>query len=136
MLSHTTLAVTAEEADDYVGAAGIAIKMNETDLMKGQRFIASRFNGRWRCPWESDDPVPDAVKWAIIEAALVEKQTPGILSPVQRPGDKVLVAAGKLQWERVKGAGGADGYVPRIAAVEGLLGPLVRSGNVSFLMRA
>lgn len=136
MLSFTTLAVTAEEAADYLGSAGIAVTLHQTDLMRGQRYIAARFNPRWLAPWGDDGPVPAAVKWAIVEAAVVEYRTPGVLSPVQRPGDKVLVGAGKLQWERVRGAGGADGYVPRIAAVEGLLGPLLRSGSVSFLLRA
>lgn len=136
MLSYTELAVTTDEANDYLGLAGVEVQLHESDLMVGQRFIASRFNGRWVQQWTDENPMPEAVKWAIIEAAVVAKATPGILSPVQNPNDKVLVAAGKLQWERIKGAGGADGYIPRIAAVDGLLSGLVRNGSVSFLMRA
>ena len=136
MLSYTDLAVTAAEASDYLGVAGVAVLLAETDLMAGQRFIASRFNSRWTVQFDADS-VPDVVKYSIIEAAVVEKRTPGTLSPVSTPStDKVLVAAGKLQWERVKGAGGADSYIPRIAAVEGLLAGLVRSRNTTFLMRA
>ncbi len=136
MLSYTDLAVTAAEASDYLGAAGVAVLLTETDLMRGQRYVASRFNARWTVQFDADS-VPDVVKYAIIEAAVVEKRTPGILSPVSTPStDKVLVAAGKLQWERVKGAGGADSYIPRIAAVEGLLAGLIRSSNTTFLLRA
>lgn len=138
MLSMTELAVTAEEAADYTGLAGIEVVLHETDLMRGQRYVAVRFNHRWLGEWENAD-APDAVKYAIIEAALVEQRAPGTLSPVSTPStDKVLVQAGKLQWERVKGAGGRDAFIPRVSAVEGLLAGLVRagSGNVSFLMRA
>lgn len=136
MLNFTDLAVTPAEASDYLGAAGVAVVLTETDLMRGQRYVASRFNSRWTVQFDADS-VPDVVKYSIIEAAVVEKRTPGILSPVSTPStDKVLVAAGKLQWERVKGAGGADSYIPRIAAVEGLLAGLIRSSNTTFLLRA
>lgn len=136
MLSFTDLAVTAAEASDYLGAAGVAVTLAETDLMRGQRYVAARFNSRWTVQFDAAT-VPDAVKYAIIEAAVVEKRTPGSLSPTSTPAtDKVLVQAGKLAWERVKGAGGADSYIPRIAAVEGLLGPLTRSSNTTFMLRA
>lgn len=138
MLSMTELAVTADEARDYTGQAGLEVVLHETDLMRGQRYVAVRFNPRWLGEWENDE-APEPVKHAVIEAALVEQRAPGSLSAVSTPGtDKVLVAAGKLQWERVKGPAGADGYIPRISAVEGLLAGLVRagSGGVSFLMRA
>lgn len=136
MLSFTDLAVTPAEASDYLGAAGVAVLLTDTDLMAGQRFIASRFNSRWTVRFDADS-VPDVVKYAIIEASVVEKRKPGSLSPTSTPAtDKVLVAAKGLQWERVKGTGGSDAYIPRIAAVEGLLGPLTRSSNTTFLLRA
>lgn len=136
MLSYTDLAVPAAEASDYLSAAGVTELPTDADLMRGQRYVASRFNGRWTVKFDADT-VPDVVKWAIIEAAMVEQRKPGSLNPISTPGtDKVLVAAGKLQWERVKGAGGADAYIPRIAIVEGLLGPLTRSSNTTFLARA
>lgn len=136
MLSYTVPAVTPAQASDYLGAAGVAVVLAETDLMAGQRFIASRFNSRWAVAFD-DASVPDAVRYAIIEAAVVEKRTPGSLSPTSTPAtDKVLVQAGKLQWERVKGAGGSDSYIPRIAVVEGLLAGLIRSSSTTFLLRA
>ncbi|MDQ7776935.1 MAG: hypothetical protein Q4615_14215 [Paracoccus aminovorans] len=138
MLSMTELAVTTAEALDYTSRGGLAVELQETDLMRGQRYVAVRFNPRWLGEWENDE-APEPVKHAVIEAALVEQRTPGSLSAVSTPGtDKVLVAAGKLQWERVKGPAGADGYIPRVSAVEGLLAGLVRtgSGGVSLLMRA
>lgn len=137
MLSFTALAVTLAEAVAYASAAGAnAGALQETDLMRGQRYVGARFNTRWREPFDADS-VPEAAKLAIIEAALVEAKKPGILSPMSTPAtDKVLVGAKGLQWERVAGAGGTDAFVPRLAVVEGLLAPLVRSGSTSFLMRA
>lgn len=136
MLPIDTLVVTSAEAADYLGAAGVAEILQETDLMKGQRFILTRFNSRWTVRFGVDD-VPAEIKAAIIEAAVVEKRTPGILSPVSTPAtDKVLTQAGKLQWERIKGGAGADSYIPRISAVEGLLAGLIRSSRTTFLLRA
>lgn len=140
MLSMTIPAVTPTEATAYVASTGAAgWPSDETAqsqaIMRGQRHIAARYNGRWSV--EFTDDVPDQIKWAIIEAAAVEAAKPGSLNPTSTPAtDKVLVGAGKLSWERVKGAGGADAYIPRIAAVDGLLRGLVRSGSTSFLARA
>lgn len=141
MLSMTIPAVTPAEATDYVASTGAAgWPSDETAqaqaLMRGQRHIASRYNGRWSVAF-GDDDVPIEVQYAIIEAATVEARQPGALNPTSTPAtDKVLVTAGKLQWERVKGAAGADGYIPRIAAVDGLLRGLVQSGSTHFLTRA
>ncbi|MGN0933243.1 DnaT-like ssDNA-binding protein [Falsigemmobacter intermedius] len=137
----TVPAVTPSEATAYVASTGAAgWPSDETAqaqaLMRGQRHIASRYNGRWSLDFD-DDSVPVEVRYAIIEAATVEARQPGALNPMSTPAtDKVLVGAGKLQWERVKGAGGADSYIPRIAAVDGLLRGLVRSGSAHFLARA
>ncbi|MCV2448464.1 DnaT-like ssDNA-binding protein [Paracoccus sp. DMF] len=79
-LSMTELAVTADEARDYTGQAGLEVVLHETDLMRGQRYIAARYNSRWLIAFDND-AAPDAVKFAIIEAALVEQKTPGALSP-------------------------------------------------------
>lgn len=138
MLSYTKLAVSETEAAEYTDAAGIDITLRETDLMRGQRYIAARFNSRWLAEWE-DDVVPENVKLAVIEAAVIENRNPGSLSPVTNPAtDKVLVGAGKLTWERVGGGSGPDSFMPRSAIIDGLLAGLVRSatGGVSYLMRA
>lgn len=133
MLSYTELAVTASEAADYLGAAGTAITIRETDLMRGQRYLAARFNSRWKTAFENAD-APDVVRFAIIEAAALEAAKPGFLSPVSTPAtDKVLVQAGKLQWERIGDASAPDAYVPRLSAVDGLLAGLLRS-DVAFGM--
>ena len=126
MLSYTQLAVTVEEAAAYATAGGISVQPTAPDLMRGQRFIAARYNGRWRAPWPENE-VPDHVKLAVIEAGIVEAQNPGSLSPVSTPAtDKVLVGAGKLTWERVGDASAPDAYLPRLPVVEGLLAPLIR----------
>lgn len=138
MLSYTVPAVTVAEAIEYTSVAGITPQPVATDLIRGQRYIAARFNSRWATEWE-DDVIPDAVKHAIIEAAVIEARKPGSLSPVSTPAtDKVLVGAGKLTWERVRGASGPDAYMPRSAIIDGLLAGLLRpmTGSVSFLMRA
>lgn len=143
MLSMTTPAVTPAEATAYVASTGAAgWPSDETEqaraIMRGQRFIATRYNGRWLTEFDADS-VPTEVQYAIIEAASVEARQPGALNPMSTPAtDKVLVGAGKLTWERVKGAGGADAYIPKLAAVDGLLRDLVRSvsSSVHFLARA
>ena len=141
MLSYTTPAVTPTEATAYLMAAGVTgwpvfATEQAQAILRGQRYIAARFNGRWVDEWTTP---PDEVLHAICEAALIEAREPGKLSPVSTPStDKVLTGLGKLTWERVKGAGGADAYIPRLAAVEGLLSALVTpaTGAVSFLARA
>lgn len=136
MLSYTVQAVTKAEATAYTGSAGIAVTLQETDLMRAQRYIAARFNSRWRVPFDADS-IPEAVKLAIIEAAIVEAKKPGILSPTTTPAtDKVLTGAKGLTWELVGGASGPDAYIPRIAAVEGLLAPLIRPENCGLFLRA
>lgn len=136
MLSFTVLAVTKAEAAAYTGAGGIAVALQETDLMRGQRYVAAKFNGRWRVAFGPDE-VPEEVQLAIIEAAIVEAKTPGILSPTSTPAtDKVLVGAGKLTWERVGDATDPDAFVPRVAAVEGLLASLIRPESTGLFLRA
>lgn len=136
MLSYTQLAVTEEEAAAYATAGGISVQPSAPDLMRGQRFIAARYNCRWRAPWP-DDEVPDHVKLAIIEAGIVEAQNPGSLSPVSTPAtDKVLVGAGKLTWERVGDASAPDAYLPRLPVVEGLLAPLIRVTVCGLFLRS
>lgn len=136
MLSYTQLAVTVEEATAYATAGGISVQPTAPDLMRGQRFIAARYNGRWRALWPENE-VPDHVKLAIIEAGIVEAQNPGSLSPVSTPAtDKVLVGAGKLTWERVGDASAPDAYLPRLPVVEGLLAPLIRVTVCGLFLRS
>ncbi|RRH67628.1 hypothetical protein [Falsigemmobacter faecalis] len=134
-------AVTPAEATAYVASTGAAgWPSDETEqaqaLMRGQRHIASRDNGRWSLDFDGDS-VPVEVQYVLIEAATLEARQPGALNPMSTPATgKVLVGAGKLRWERVKGADEAGSYIPRIAAVDGLLRGLVRSGSTHWLMRA
>ena len=142
MLSYTDPALTPAEATAYHAASGAAgwpadASVQAQAIMRGQRYLGARYNARWLTEWDSAD-APDPVKHAIAEAALIEARKPGALSPVSTPAtDKVLTAAGKLQWERVKGAGGADSYVPRSAIIDGLLAGLVNgaTGSTTFLLR-
>ena len=54
MLSYTVPAVTQTEATDYTSAAGVTPQPGPSDLIRGQRYIAARFNGRWLSEWEGD----------------------------------------------------------------------------------
>lgn len=143
MLSFTEPAVTVADADAYIAAGGAAGWPDDDTtkaqaLMRGQRYVGSRYNARWLTEWDNN-AAPDSVRYAIIEAALVEATKPGSLSTVSNPStDKVLVQAGKIAWERVKGASGADSWLPRLSSVEGLLAGLVRStgSGTTFLKRA
>lgn len=141
MLSYTAPAVTPTEAQAYITAAGsdgwpAASTAQAQAIMRGQRYLAARFNGRWLTEWENDG-APDQVRFAIIEAALVEARAPGGLSPVSTPAtDKVLVGAGKLTWERIGDASAPDAHVPRLVAVDGLLAGLVRHFSSGFMLRA
>lgn len=137
MLSFTDPATTPAEATAYLVAAGATgwpatDPLREQAIMRGQRYIAGRYNARWLTEWDNGD-APDEVKYAIAEAARLEAVTPGSLSAVSNPSsDKVLVQVGKLAWERVKGAGGAYSWWPRVSAVEGLLAGLIGADAGSF----
>lgn len=143
MLSFTDPAVTADAATAYLQAGGATgwpdgTVERERAIMRGQRFIAARYNARWLTEWGNND-APEQVQYAIAEAALLEAVTPGGLKVVSNPAtDKVLVQAGKLAWERAKGANGAFGWWPRVSIIEGLLAGLIGpdAGGTVWLARA
>lgn len=139
MLSFTDPVVTETEATAYIAAGGVTgwhadDTLQRQAIMRGQRYVAARFNSRWRAAWtEGETPVP--VKLAVIEAAILEARKPGALSPVSTPAtDKVLVGVGKVTWERVGDASAPDAFVPRVAIIEGLLAGLIwPTGSGAFL---
>lgn len=134
--------VTPEEASIYLGAVGAVgwpsdAAAQAQAILRGQRYVAARYNALWLVEWA--DETPQAVKHAICEAAILEARAPGSLSVVSNPSaDKVLVQAGKLAWERVKGPGGWLGWQPRSSLIEGLLRGLIKpdGGSSAFLLRA
>lgn len=139
MLSYTTLAVTTVEAQAYVDARALSGwpadgTAQSAALRRGQDYIAREYNGRWL---DEFDDAPDEVKFAIIEAALAEAGTPGILSPIVTPGrEKVLVEVKGIRWEPIRKGGGVSDMKPVLTNVEALLSGLVTSGNTTFLDRA
>jgi len=143
MLSFTDPAITPAEATAYLQAGGATgwpdgPVERERAIIRGQRFIAARYNARWLTEWENA-AAPEQVQYAIAEAALLEAVTPNSLRVVSNPAtDKVLVQAGKLAWERAKGANGAYGWWPRVSIIEGLLAGLIGpdAGATPFLERA
>ena len=80
MLSYTVPAVTLAEAQEYFALSGEAWTGDTGALMRGQRFVATTYNGRWLVEFEND-AAPEAVKHAIFEAARREAATPGSLAP-------------------------------------------------------
>ena len=79
MLSYTVLAVTEAEAGEYFQLSNEAQNWDEGALMRGQRYVASTYNGRWLAPFDNA-AAPDAVKHAIFEAARREADVPGSLA--------------------------------------------------------
>lgn len=144
MLSFTEAAVTPLEALDYLLNRGVTTWPEfETEqlaaLRRGQDYIAREFNGRWASDWipegETDPVVPELVKFAIIEAAVVEHLNPGILSPTVKASDaKVLTAVEGIQWTPIAGPSGVDALKPRLLHVESMLKHVLRRAS-SLLLR-
>ena len=143
MLSFTTLAVTIAEADAYCTARGIADwtgidALKTAALRRGQDYIAGEYNGRWTVEFD-DATAPEAVKFAVIEAATREIKVPFSLTPDLTPGrEKVLTGVKGITWTPIK-IGGVAGLKPYLTSVSGLLTGLVSGGalgGTSFLERA
>ena len=79
MLSYTVPAVSQAEAEAYFTASGEVWPGDAGTLMRGQRYVAAAYNGRWLVAFEND-AAPDAVKHAIFEAARREADVPGSLA--------------------------------------------------------
>lgn len=144
MLSFETMAVTRSEADTYCVARGIADwtgsdAIKDAALRRGQDYIAGEYNGRWTVEFDDTD-APEAVKYAVIEAAVREIKVPFSLTPDLTPGrEKVLTGVKGITWTPIK-IGGVAALKPYLTSVEGLLNGLVSGGGVaggtSFLARA
>ena len=140
MLSFTALAVTPSEATAYVTARALtdwpeAEPAQAAALRRGQDHIAREYNGRWADEWESED-APDLVRFAIIEAAVVEARNPGSLSPAVKASDaKMLTGVGSISWSPIQGPTGVEALRPRLLHVEAMLAPVLRARSM-FLERA
>jgi hypothetical protein len=144
MLSLTEPAVSVAEADAYASArawsnwAG-ADAAKEAAIRRGQDFIAGEYNGLWLEEWENDD-APEAVRFAIIEAARRELATPGILSPDVNLGSaKVLTGVGSIRWTPLKGNASVEDMMTTFTAIRRLLSGLVEkpsATSVTSLARA
>lgn len=84
MLSYTEPAVTPAQAIAYVTARGVEGWPTDEPaqavlLRRGQDYIAHQYNDMW-CVEFDDEDAPELVKFAIIEAAIIEMREPGLLS--------------------------------------------------------
>ena len=130
MLSYTESAVMPGEASTYIASAGLpgwpADEAEQTRaLLRAQRWMASAYNKRWTITFDNDD-APDLVRFAIVEAAILEARQPGSLSTAPRieNQDKVLTRAGPLGWTpREKGEN--ESAAVRVAHIEEMLAPLL-----------
>lgn len=103
MLSLIDPATTPAEADAYHAARGNSGWAGDNAaktaaIRRAQDALAGKYNSRWMVAFENDD-APTEVKYAIAQAALLEIQTPGVLSPSLERGGAV-----KRLRERVEGA--------------------------------
>jgi hypothetical protein len=129
-LSLTTMAVTLEEADAYATARGrsawLAAASGEAEaLRRGQDYIAGRYNHLWVITFDNA-AAPDAIKFAIIEAAIRELAVPGSMTPDLTLGrEKVLTGLDALKWTPVKPDVGVDDLRPTLTVIDGLLFRLI-----------
>lgn len=135
-LTFDTLALTVDEADAYAAARGIsswtgAAPDKTAALRRGQDYIAGEYNARWTVEF-TDADAPDAVKYAITEAAIREIVTPFSLTPDLVPGrEKVLTGVEGITWTPLKTAGGVSGLKPFITAIELLLADITTRGGAA-----
>jgi hypothetical protein len=140
MLSFTAAAVAPADALAYIAARALTgwpegEPAQVAALRRGQDYIAREYNGRWLEEWENAD-APELVRFAVIEAALVEARNPGALAPVVKATDaKMLTGAGSISWTPVPGPSGVDALRPRLLHVEAMLQPVLRAAT-AFLERA
>ena len=136
MLSLTDPIVTPAQASSYIAARGYAgwpadEALQEAAILRGQTWLAVTYNGRWLEEWED---APEAVEFAVIEAALREAREPGILGADYDPSKRVTAeskGAGPLQ----KSVTYSDRPASRLVSVpiiEGLLRGLVRGMGANF----
>lgn len=130
MLSMSVLAVSAAEAAAYVTERGLsgwpaAEPAQLSALRRGQDWVASTYNGRWREAFEND-AAPDLVKFAIIEAAVLEAGQVGALrAQASVPSQaKVLTRVGSIGWT-ARERRSWDSDAVRVPFIEELLAPLV-----------
>lgn len=136
MLSLTTPIVTPVEAFDYISARGYAGWVAGTEaqgaaILRGQAYIAVTYNGRWVTEWTD---APEAVKFAVIEAALREARQPGSLGADYVPAERVTAetkGAGPLK-KSVTYSDRPASRVKAVPVIEGLLRGLVRGMGNNF----
>lgn len=144
MLTIDPMAVTRSDADAYCVARGIADwtgsdALKDAALRRAQDYIAGKYNGKWTYlepsggewvyrEWDNTDP-PDAVKYAIIEAATREINVPFCLTPDLTPGrEKVLTEVKGIKWTPV--SSGAAGLRPFISSIEYMLSGYAMTGGL------
>ena len=136
MLSLTDPIVTPAEAGAYITARGYGgWPEGEPDqlsaILRGQTYIGVTYNGRWLTEWED---APEAVQFAVIEAALREAREPGSLGADYVPAERITAeskGAGPLQ----KSVSYSDRPASRqvsVPIIDGLLRGLVSGAGVNF----
>ena len=136
MLSLTDPIVTPAEAGAYIAARGYAgWPADEPDqlsaILRGQTYIAVTYNGRWLTEWED---APEAVQFAVIEAALREARDPGSLGADYVPAERVTMRRERVDVieEQIQFSDKAASRQVSVPIIEGLLRGLVSGAGVNF----
>lgn len=133
-LSLTVDSVTIEEADAYAASRGrtswVAVASSppepkEAALRRATDYMAAAYNDRWLVEFDPDD-APEAVKYAICEAAIRELTSPGSLAPDYTPAERVTGETVGPISVTYADAKAADAMQPVMSTIDGLLAGLVR----------
>lgn len=136
MLSLTTPIVTPAEASSYIAARSYAgwpagVPEQEAAILRGQTWLAVTYNGRWVTEWTD---APEAVEFAVIEAALREARQPGSLGADFVPAERVTMRREKVDVieEQVQYSDRPASQQATIPIIDGLLRGLVRGMGNNF----
>lgn len=129
MLSYSSPAVTTAEAIAYTAARAMswpaASADQEAALMRAQSWMASAYNTRWTIQFENND-APELVKFAIIEAAVIEAAQPGALrtAALTESQEKVLTRVEGISWTPREKTDW-DSPAKRVPHIEEMLRPII-----------
>ena len=128
-LSLTTMAVTLSEANAYATARAKTVWTSASTgkdeaLRRGQDYIAAKYQNMWLTDIDNS-AAPDAVKFAIIEAAIRELAVPFSLTPDFVEAERVKTAEAGPVSVTYADTTNPGAMLPTISAIEYLLAGLI-----------
>lgn len=143
-LSLTQDSVTLAEADAYAASRGRSSWVNapssppeakEAAIRRATDYMAGTYNQRWTVAFEPD-AAPEAVKYAICEAAIRELAKPGSLKPDYTPAERVISKTVDVISKTFADVKSPDAMLPVFSAIEGLLVGYIASAGPALFGRA